>query len=895
MASAPAVKRVPSSANTAETQPTPAPIRDASDQYRDDAEDADEETEGLLASNRSQRAHNDSRTEPTSPVARAWETVKATCDVYRTELAARFGSTSATRKGKQRRNDARTASGGATVSSSSTTPSDAHPWWAEVKRTLRNPIVRAVLFTLLGLLVLILLLIGIEVAHISLSTLKSPSEEAQARILDEALVLEGPDSVRLLNISDDGIQVRVDGRLGLDPDRALDIWLGKRKVEGWWKRKDRDLVEWALGKVGGVKVELGQLTIAEPDWSLDIEEQELDLIPDQAKDGRSGAVKALSPRSVSASAPPRSLLTFHLDPLYVPFPGLLHSSEAEGPILGGPNSTHRARLTMRPLNLTLLFKPVAPAPYLVTLGERAAKQGNATLDIKVDSLSVKGITQAEMEGRPAGKGSRVPGMISLGQKNIVKRVLQRIPKIEPGNSTDAVLNLTRYDFSEINSGFASSSGDDQSTQGTKALGIKAYAEALNPLGELLRGSVEYSLPFGIYLPVPEGANLTAKADKPETVLLAAVASEPFQLEGQDKIPIIVTGRVVPPPAPEALSSPSSAQQSGSHQKVMSASSSQVHAQASPQEAALGNFLSRFLRGDDNTVYVRGGSPFPPETNDWNLPGAGSRHLPSWLTSALTILDVPISFPGSKVTDLIKNVTISDLQIKPHPFSQEKLLFSGTIMGEIALPGELAAVDVEVRRLWPDILVFDGKPPSMKKPGEGDGGHGGIPDDGGDDDDDDDGIVAGTATKTTRGSPLSSLFFDKDEEDDDPSIPPLPSPLPSGAFGRVRPHTFANATTFWSSDSPPKKLLKSKLVDVPFTVLPGRGKEFRAFTWKLITAGDKGVEAGIEGSSRVGIWNSGLGDLEIAKLPVVGAFVVGGKGGGGDDDDDGLALGSGNAA
>lgn len=891
MASAPAPKRAPSSANTAEAQPAPAPIREASDQYRDDAEDGDAETEGLLGANRSQRAQNGSRAEPTSPVARAWETVKATCDVYRTELAARFGSTSATRKGKQRRNDGRSASSGTAASSGSTTPSDAHPWWAEVKRTLRNPIVRAVLFTLLGLLVLILLLIGIEVAHLSRSTLKSPSEEAQARILDEALVLEGPDSVRLLNISDDGIQVRVDGRLGLDPDRALDIWLGKRKEEGWWKRKDRDLVEWALGKVGGVKVELGQLTIAEPDWSLDIEEQELDLIPDQSKAGKSGAVKSLSRRSLATSAGPRSLLTFHLDPLYVPFPGLLHSSEvADGPILGGPNSTHRARLTMRPLNLTLLFKPVSPAPYLVALGERAAKQGNATLDIKVDSLSVKGITQAEMEGRPAGKGSRVPGMISLGQKNIVKRVLQRIPKIEPGNSTDAVLNLTRYDFFEINSGVAASSGDDQSTQGTKALGIKAYAEALNPLGELLRGSVEYSLPFGIYLPVPEEGNATAKSDKPETVLLAAVASEPFQLEGQDKIPIIVTGRVVPPPAPPALSPSSSVHHGGSQQQIMSAGGAQVHAQASPQEAALGNFLSRFLRGDDNTVYVRGGSPFPPETNDWDLPGAGSRRLPSWLTSALTILDVPISFPGSKVTDLIKNVTISDLQIKPHPFSQEKLLFSGTIMGEIALPGELAAVDVEVRRLWPDILVFDGKPPSMKKPGEGDGGDGGIPDDGGDDDDDDDDFVASAATKTTRSSFLSSLLFDKAEEDDDPSIPPLPSPLPSGAFGRVRPHTFANASTFYSDDSPPKKLLKSKLVDVPFTVLPGRGKEFRAFTWKLITAGDKGVEAGIEGSSRVGIWNSGLGDLEIAKLPVVGAFVVGGKGGGGDDDDDGMALG-----
>lgn len=190
------------------------------------------------------------------------------------------------------------------------------------------------------------------------------------------------------------------------------------------------------------------------------------------------------------------------------------------------------------------------------------------------------------------------------------------------------------------------------------------------------------------------------------------------------------------------------------------------------------------------------------------------------------------------------------------------LFSGTILGELSMPGELAAVDVEIRYLWPDILIYDGKPPSMKHPGGGDGDD---DDDGGDDDDDDDTSVR-----------------DGDEDD---GGEPLPSPLPNRAFGRVRPHSWANATTTPDPDDPsphPRKILRSQLVDVPFTVLPGRSKEFRSYSWKLITG--EGAETGIEGSSKVKIWNSGLGDLEISKLPVSGAFMVGKRGSDDDGDD-----------
>ncbi|CAO1637284.1 unnamed protein product [Jaminaea pallidilutea] len=863
-------------------------------QHRNDVEaDAVEEDQPLLQGSDERERSN----QPRSGVKGAWDTTVAAFDVYRTELTSRWNAavSSSKGRGKQRQRDGTDSSNDGTSNAHSQSP-------------YRRPL-RIALIVVGSLILLVLALIGIEAAHLSWSTLSSPSEAQQARILDEALVLRGPDSVRLLNISDDGVQVRIDGRLGLDPDLALDIWLGQRRSQSWWKRRDRRVVEWALARVGGVKVELGQLTIAEPDWKLPLEVEEVNLLPSNDTQKKAEVMSMASTQL--APAPPRDLLTFHLDPLLVPLPQLLSTASSpskpngddDDPILGG-NSSRRAQLTMRPLNLTLLFKPVSPAPYIVDLGQRVAKQGNVTLDVKVASLNVRGVTHREMAqagdkalGQPRSSASSssssstswIPSLISLGQRNMIKRLNQKIPKLDTGNSTSDLLNLTRYDFFPLGSSSSEVDGQMEATAGPKAMGIRAYATAKNPLGSLLKGSVRWSLPFGVFLPVGDVGNSSMSMNKDgpedvEKVILAAVATKPFELDGQDMIQLELEGRVIPPPVgkpslPKAI-------ESGSHQQPFALSSNDgvAHTTESPNEIALGNFLSRFLRGDPNTVYVRGGSPFNSSNGqevDYSLPGSGSANLPSWLGSTLSILDVPIAFPGSPITDLIKNVTIADLKIKTHPWSQEKLLFSGTIWGEMSLPKELSGVDVDIRYLWPDILVYDGKPPGLKHGG----GHGDDdPDDGGDDDDDDDDDVDGShaASRTFK------TVANKDDGGDD--APPLPSPLPKGAFGRVRPHTWANASTLWdpshdpSDPTPPRKMLRSELIDVPFTVLPGRGKEFRSFTWKVVTAGKEGVQTGIEGSSKVRIQASGLGDLEVKQLPVVGVFMVGKRGGDDDGDD-----------
>lgn len=821
---------------------TPTPIRPTTD-YASDQDDEDDvatpadddaSRRPLISPRQTSSASaphgDDGSNSLQSRAAQVWATLCASLDVYRTEITSRWRE-STKRRGKRRSQSSRADNSNNTSASSSSLRALWH----------QNAAVRATTYTLVGLILVVLLLVAVIVVHLFTSTLSTPSPEAQSRILDEALVVRGPDSLRLLNISDDGIQVRIDARMGLDPDRALDIWLKEKRHESWWTRKDRDVVEWALRKVGGVRVDVGRLTIEEADWSVALEEHVVDLLPHQNKSTR--ATAALAPPTQPHT--PQPLLSFDLEPLFIPFPGLL------SPRSLGDNSTRRAHLTMQPLNLTLLFKPASPAPYIVSVVEHFIKRGNATLDIRMASLAVRGLTHGEMKSRATkSRGWSIPGLIKLGQSQVINRVRQAIPEIQPPSDDDEpFLNLTRYDFFESTGG---------------SLGIKAFAQALNPLGELLKGSVKYRVPFGIFLPVAgDDANSTTAAPVSPVpplakVLLAAVASEPFELNGQDVIDLVVKGRVVPP-TKEANDVSRHSVPTRSQQHVFAAAPTPS---SSPQEEALSAFLSRFLRGEPNTVYVRGGSPFSPNDSaslDPSLPGTGSPDLPSWLSSSLSVVDLPISFPGSKVTDLIKNVTLSNLSIKPHPFSDEKLLFSATIRGQMALPGQLKAVDVKINELWPDILVFDGAPPSNG--GGGDDDDGGIPDDGGDDDDDDD------DDDDERGATTSSE-----------PVPPPPSPLPHGAFGRVRPHAWVPAVTYVNSSTGTKHL-ESNLTNVPFTILPGRSREFRSFTWKLITAGDRGVQTGIQGASRVHIWNSGLGALEISKLPVEGVFWVGGNGGG----------------
>ncbi|CAO1639172.1 unnamed protein product [Sympodiomycopsis kandeliae] len=786
-----------------------------------------------------------------------WQTIKDAWQVYTQQLMEQYRKRTSANKGKSRQQPS--------------TATNEHSSGRRRGLLREYPLLRTLLISVSSLILLLLILVGIESIHLFRITLSTPSDSTQSAIISRSIRVNNPDSIRLLNISDEGIKVQVDTSIAIDTATALDTWI---EQDTYWKKKDRELINWTLRRVEGVRIDTGQISIRQCDQNRDLPERVVDLPESSLSTSRSEDKVSL------CSDDPRSLLTFDVDPLFIPLPS-------------------RSSLSLQPLNLTLLFKPSSPAPYLMSVIQSYLAHNKATLDIHLQRLTIQALSRKDFRTHSPTSTWSIASLIHLTQSNILNRITSSIPSMptNPDPNKDPLLNLTRYDFFEIDA------------KGQKSLGIQAYAKAFlgDQLARLLRGRIGWKIPFGIYLPVQQmssdvqgqqdsrlvngmqsdqyrSPDQTAMQDNKnsgeylrpeypedikkddqlehslvhhnttlEKVLLAAVASEPFSLSGESVLDLIVKGRVVPPaPARKNAS---------------------LSLQSSPQEEALSAFLSRFLRGEPNTVYVRGGSPFTDP--DPSLPGTGSVDLPSWLSSSLSVLELPISFPGSKVTDLITNVTLTNLSIKPHPFSDEKLLFSATIKGIMALPGELKAVDVKINELWPDILVFDGKPPSQDN-GDDDGG---IPDDGGDDDDDDDDDDAyakedNLHSRQQGSTPFSSDFEATSSSSGEEPIPPPPSPLPSNAFGRVRPHTWVPAITYINKTTGLKHL-ESNLTDVPFTILPGRGKQFRSFTWKLITS-STGVTTGIDGSSRVHIWNSGLGNLEIAKLPVQGVFKVGGN-------------------
>ena len=142
--------------------------------------------------------------------------------------------------------------------------------------------------------------------------------------------------------------------------------------------------------------------------------------------------------------------------------------------------------------------------------------------------------------------------------------------------------------------------------------------------------------------------------------------------------------------------------------------------------------------------------------------------------------------------MLRNVTVSGMKLKPT--ASGELLASGKIRARAVLPKGVR-VGLEVRRVWPDVLLFDGEAPELRAKGKGKG------------------------------------------KDDSPS---LPDPLPERAFGHIRPDDWLDSESEPADDDQDGEEeeegsaynVSAMLVDVPLEVLPGRQKEFRDFVRKV---------------------------------------------------------------
>jgi hypothetical protein len=156
----------------------------------------------------------------------------------------------------------------------------------------------------------------------------------------------------------------------------------------------------------------------------------------------------------------------------------------------------------------------------------------------------------------------------------------------------------------------------------------------------------------------------------------------------------------------------------------------------------------------------------------------------------------MTFPGpSKRPKILRKVTVKNMRLGSSPTGDE-LTASGTLIASFGLPRELSGLTplLDIRRLWPDTLVFDGLPPPAN---------------------------------------VSEM---KGEDTATRPVPPLPDPLPEGAFARILPLDWLEANMLPDNgdeeDGVRVRWVTAQIVDVPLEILPGKEAEFQKFVRKV---------------------------------------------------------------
>ncbi|THU87982.1 hypothetical protein K435DRAFT_762209 [Dendrothele bispora CBS 962.96] len=229
-------------------------------------------------------------------------------------------------------------------------------------------------------------------------------------------------------------------------------------------------------------------------------------------------------------------------------------------------------------------------------------------------------------------------------------------------------------------------------------------------------------------------------------------------------------------------------------------------------STLSTFLSRYLSAKPNPILIS--TPLLPDFN------------------------VNATFPAPNPRPhILRNVSIHNMKLKALGTS---FLASGEVQARVILPKGMN-IDLDVKHVLPDVMVFDGEVPEIVYP-----------------------------NPSTPG----------------PSPPPLPDPLPEKAFGRIRPDDWLDSTCVAvpTGDNEGSAFnVSATIVDVPLQVLPGRQKEFGDFVSKVIF-GSEGATAGILGNAAVKVLVEGLpfngpgahDGVELGGLPFKGSVKIGKK-------------------
>lgn len=172
------------------------------------------------------------------------------------------------------------------------------------------------------------------------------------------------------------------------------------------------------------------------------------------------------------------------------------------------------------------------------------------------------------------------------------------------------------------------------------------------------------------------------------------------------------------------------------------------------------------------------------------------------TTLLPGVRIPTKFPAPHpAPQILRDVEMKDMKVKP---MGQGMVASGTVLARVVLPPGIE-VGVDVLRVFPDVLVYDGEVPE-------------------------------THVYPVQNPQFKVLNFPVDDGDHDvPPQPPLPDPLPEHAFAHIRPEDWLPALSELGKSGPGEGTVvnvTANIVDVPFEVLPGREREFSNFVSKV---------------------------------------------------------------
>ncbi|TFY59234.1 hypothetical protein EVJ58_g5905 [Rhodofomes roseus] len=220
------------------------------------------------------------------------------------------------------------------------------------------------------------------------------------------------------------------------------------------------------------------------------------------------------------------------------------------------------------------------------------------------------------------------------------------------------------------------------------------------------------------------------------------------------------------------------------------------------------------------------------------------------TTLLPDVRVATKFPAPHPPpQILRDVKIKDMKVKP---VGQGMVASGIVHARVVLPPGIE-VGVDVVRVFPDLLVYDGEVPE--------------------------------STAHERLEPEFKVFnFPLDDSDRDvPPQPPLPDPLPERAFAHIRPDDWLPALSVQGEQGPGEGTVvnvTASIVEVPLEVLPGREREFSNFVSKVVF-GTQGALAGLQGEAAVAVHVDGLpfengrdGEMQLTGLPFKGNVRIG---------------------